>query len=92
MARHLGRCSRFRRLFSDWTGRRSGVELGSADGHTPGALQGRLWGFRVQRAFAGRHGRQVADSLFLPLRDRQLRAHGAGAVRGRGQLREAGEL
>lgn len=34
----------------------------------------------------------MADGLFLPLRDGQLGADGAGAVRGRGQLREAGEL
>ncbi len=67
-----------------------GRERGLADGGVPGAQRQRCnW---LQRAFTGCHGGQVADSLFLPLRDWQLGAHGAGAVRGRGQLWEAGEL
>lgn len=67
-----------------------GREQESADGGVPGARRRQCsW---LRQSFAGCHGGQVADSLFLPLRNWQLGAHGAGAVRGRGQLREAGEL
>lgn len=68
MARSLGLCSQVVSLRSD-TGRNSGVGVrGSADGGTAGAQQ-QQWCSWLQRAFAGCHGRQVADSLFLPLRD-----------------------
>lgn len=90
MARRLGLCSQVVSLRSDWSGRNSGRERGLADGSVPGAQRQQCsWS---QGAIAGCHGGQVADSLFLPLRDWQLGAHGAGAVRGCGQLREAGEL
>lgn len=64
MARRLGLCSQVVSLHSDWTGRNSGGrEWGLADGGVPGARQ---CGW-LQRAWC--HCRQVADSLFLPLRD-----------------------
>lgn len=89
MARRLGLCSQVVSLGSDWTGKNSGDrERGSANGGVPGA-QRCAW---VRRPFTECHGRPVAHRLFLPLRDWQLGAHGAGAVCGRRQLREAGEL
>lgn len=66
MARRLGLCSQVVWSHSDWAGTHSGGERCSADGDVPGARRQRGW---LRRAFAGCHGGQVADGLFLPLRD-----------------------
>lgn len=67
-----------------------GRKQGLAHGDVPGAWW--RWHNWLWESFARCHGRQMADSLFLYLRERQLGAHGLGAVRGRGKLREAREL
>lgn len=63
---------------------------GLAHGDVPGAWW--RWHNWLWESVAWCHSRQMADSLSLHLRERQLRAHGPGAVRGRGELREAREL
>lgn len=67
-----------------------GRKQGLAHGDVPGAWW--RWHNWLWESFARCHGRQMADSLFLYLRERQLGAHGLGAVRGRGKLREAREF
>lgn len=69
----LGQCSRGMSLPSDWSG-------GSVDGNLLGTQQNQQCG--LWESFTWIPSRQVADGVFLPPRDRKLRAYGAGAVRG----------
>lgn len=77
MARLSGRCPQPQCEYRDW--------LSSADKVAHGAA-------RAQQPSPRAHGRQLADGVFFPLdpRSGRLGPHAPGAVRGGGQLREAG--